>query len=43
MAKRVLVVDDLPDLRATVCGILEDNGWIARSASNSVEAFDLWE
>ena len=36
----VLVVEDDPDIRATLCEALEDNGYTAASASNGVEALD---
>ena len=35
---RVLIVDDLPDVRATLSGLLSDEGYEVRSASSSVEA-----
>ncbi len=35
---RVLVVDDLPDVRATLAGWLSDEGYQVRSASNQAEA-----
>jgi len=34
----VLTVDDLPDVRATLSGLLADEGFDVRSASNNVEA-----
>lgn len=34
----ILVVDDLPDPRSTVQGILEDAGYVVRSAANKEEA-----
>ncbi|HSN28564.1 MAG TPA: response regulator [Kofleriaceae bacterium] len=36
----VLVVEDDPDIRATLCEALEDNGYKAVAASNGVEALD---
>ncbi len=36
----VLVVEDDPDIRATLCDALEDNGYTAVPASNGVEALD---
>jgi CheY-like chemotaxis protein len=38
MPGRILVVDDLPDLRLTIQGILEDAGYFVLSASNKEEA-----
>lgn len=35
---RVLLVDDLPDVRATLSGLLSDAGYDVRSASSRVEA-----
>jgi CheY-like chemotaxis protein len=35
---RILVVDDLPDVRATICGLLEDAGYSTRSAKSREEA-----
>jgi CheY-like chemotaxis protein len=40
---RVLVVDDLPDVRVTLAGLLSDEGYDVRSASNRVEALNLIE
>jgi CheY-like chemotaxis protein len=34
----VLVVEDDPDIRATLCEALEDNGYATAGASNGVEA-----
>ena len=34
---RVLVVDDLPDLRQTIAGLLEDDGWEVRAAASIEE------
>jgi len=36
----VLVVEDDPDIRATLCEALEDHGYTAVGASNGVEALD---
>jgi CheY-like chemotaxis protein len=36
----VLVVEDDPDIRATLCEALDDNGYTAVPASNGVEALD---
>ncbi|MBV8761212.1 MAG: response regulator [Deltaproteobacteria bacterium] len=36
----VLVVEDDPDIRATLCEALEDNGYSAVAASNGVEALE---
>lgn len=36
----VLVVEDDPDIRATLCEALEDNGYSPVGASNGVEALD---
>jgi two-component system nitrogen regulation response regulator NtrX len=38
MSECILVVDDLPDPRSTVQGILEDTGYVVRSAANKEEA-----
>ncbi len=38
MAKDILIVDDETDIRELVAGILEDEGYSARSARNSEEA-----
>ena len=38
---RILVVDDLPDVRATLSGLLSDEGYDVRSASSRVEALQL--
>ncbi len=40
---RVLVVDDLPDVRATLAGLLSDAGYDVRSASSRVEALQIME
>ncbi|MBI3183929.1 MAG: response regulator [Myxococcales bacterium] len=39
--KRILVVDDDPDLRDTLCELLEDEGYQALPASNGKEALAL--
>lgn len=36
----VLVVEDDPDIRATLCDALEDNGYATAGASNGVEALE---
>lgn len=36
----VLVVEDDPDIRATLCEALEDNGYATAGASNGVEALE---
>ena len=38
---RILVVDDLPDVRATVSGLLSDAGFDVRSASNKSDALRI--
>src|SRR6201996_8721699 len=38
MASDILVVDDEADIRALMCGILEDEGYQTRQAGNSNEA-----
>ena len=38
MAKDILIVDDEADIRDLVAGILEDEGFAARSAANSDQA-----
>ena len=35
---RILIVDDVPDVRATLSGLLSDEGYDVRSASSRVEA-----
>ena len=39
--RRVLVVDDIPDVRVTLSGLLSDEGYDVRSASNRVEALQI--
>jgi CheY-like chemotaxis protein len=36
----VLVVEDDPDIRATICEALEDHGYATAGASNGVEALE---
>ena len=38
MALDILIVDDEQDIRDLVSGVLEDEGYSARSAANSSEA-----
>jgi CheY-like chemotaxis protein len=38
---RILVVDDLPDVRATLSGLLADEGYLVRSAGSLAEAREL--
>jgi len=38
---RVLIVDDVPDVRATLSGLLADEGYDVRSASSRVEALQM--
>ncbi|MBN1933458.1 MAG: response regulator, partial [Anaerolineae bacterium] len=38
---RVLVVDDLPDVRTTLSGLLSDEGYDVRSASSRAEALRI--
>lgn len=40
MANEILIVDDEPDIRTQIAGILEDSGYQTRQASNSTEALD---
>ena len=40
---RVLIVEDLPDVRATLSGLLSDEGYDVRSASSRVEALQILE
>lgn len=40
MALDILVVDDEADIRTLIAGVLEDEGYTARTASNSSEALD---
>ncbi len=39
---QVLIVDDLPDVRVTISGLLTDAGYEVRSASNMTEALDAF-
>ena len=43
MAGDILIVDDEQDIRALIQGILEDDGYITRAASNSTKAYDAFE
>ncbi len=36
--RRILVIDDEPDVRNTLCGLLSDAGYIVQSAANEAEA-----
>lgn len=38
---RILIVDDLPDVRATLSGLLSDEGYEVRSASSRAEALQI--
>lgn len=40
MAHEILIVDDEPDIRMQIAGILEDIGYQTRQASNSTETMD---
>ena len=40
---RVLVVDDLPDVRSTLSGLLSDSGHEVRSVSSRAEALQLMD
>lgn len=40
MAKEILVIDDEADIRSLVCGLLSDEGYIARQAKGSDSAFE---
>lgn len=40
MALDILVIDDEADIRTLIAGVLEDEGYTARTASNSSEALD---
>jgi two-component system nitrogen regulation response regulator NtrX len=40
--RRILVVDDVGDWRATIVGLLEDEGYVARSAATAEEALELF-
>ncbi len=39
-SQRILVVDDLPDMRTTIVGLFEDEGYYVQSASSRKEALD---
>lgn len=41
--RRVIVVDDLPDVRATLSGLLSDEGYDVRSVSGRAEALQMLE
>lgn len=41
LKRRILVVDDLPDVRETLAGLLADEGYSVRTASSQQEALDL--
>jgi CheY-like chemotaxis protein len=41
--RRVIVVDDLPDVRATLSGLLSDEGYDVRSVSSRTEALRVLE
>ncbi len=43
MRGRILVVDDLPDVRNTVIGILQDEGYLTRAARSRQEALSILE
>jgi|GEM_PF-2091865 len=43
MHSKILVVDDLPDVRSTVGGILRDEGYLTRAASSREEALAILE
>ena len=43
MRGKVLVVDDLPDVRSTASGILRDEGYLVRTAASRQEALDILE
>jgi CheY-like chemotaxis protein len=40
---RILVVEDIPDVRATICGIIEDAGYITCPAVSREEALNVLE
>lgn len=37
----VLIVDDDPDIRGTLCDFLEDNGFVVKQAADGVEALSV--
>lgn len=43
MTKKILVVDDEPDIRSTVKTVLEKNGFKVILAVNADEGFDKWK
>jgi CheY-like chemotaxis protein len=43
MAKKILVVDDEPDVRDFLCTLLEDSGYETRTAQDGIAAMDLIE
>src|SRR5688500_10066715 len=40
MARDILIIDDEADIRELIADILKDEGYTARKASNSIEAFE---
>ncbi len=43
MQGKILVVDDLPDVRKTVSGLLRDEGYLVRAAASRPEALEILE
>lgn len=43
MRGKILVVDDLPDVRSTASGILRDEGYLTRAAASREEALEILE
>lgn len=43
MSKKILIVDDEPDIRDFLCTLLEDSGYETRSAEDGMAAMDLIE
>jgi len=43
MAKKILIVDDEPDIRNTVKTVLEKNGYKVVTAANGDDGFDKWK
>ncbi|MBW2350305.1 MAG: response regulator, partial [Deltaproteobacteria bacterium] len=41
MAKKILIVDDEPDIIAFISVVLEENGYSSISASNGIEGLEL--